>query len=184
MHTEYFWQDLWLRFWWDSSKAPVIVSIFFLLGAILCLSIVFKDHFSGFDFPNIYNLIVGSFCFILFVGTLLSGWIYPYVYENSPNTTLKEEIRTASIVPGSTVWVIKRDADNKPIDVEAHIVFLKKTNSVVVDQSLANEHTPSPDSSTVLIDIPISDCHTTEEDAHAAIAAELSQIGESQWQRM
>lgn len=175
MSANYFWQDLWLRLWWEASDVPASFTIFLLLSGILFFYSLYVRHkYDGIGFCNdpldVLTLIVGAVCVLFFFITILSPWVYPYVYDHSPNTPFKEELRTIDIDQGSTVWVIKRDEQHLPIDVEEHIAFGKTTDHIIIYQTFPYNET-TVDQQNALLHVPINDCYTSKEEAEAFIEA-------------
>lgn len=170
MMRNYFWQDLWLRLWWEASDIPIYLILFLLLSGVIFF---YYRYVIGFVecLPDVLTLIAGSVCVLFSFIALLSPWVYPYVYEHSPNTPFKEELRTIDIEQGSTVWVIKRDEQNLPIDVEEHMAFGKTTEHIIIYQTFPYNETNTVDGQNALLYVPINDCYTSKEEAEAFIEA-------------
>lgn len=176
MLREYFWQDLWLRFWWEFSEAPKSLVIFFLFGAMYFYYSIYTRHkydglgFSIMDSLDRLSLFLIIFNTIFFLITVSSPLVYPHVFVNSPNSPFKEELRTATIVRDSTVWIIKRNDYNEPIDVEEYVVFSKTTDSVIAIQSFTNDDIQN--GTMELVNFPLNECYTSKEEAEAVIEDE------------
>lgn len=179
MSTEFFWQDLWLKIWWflnDTStvKAALLVMV---CGFMIYFEYLRTAKRRGMGVSDIVIYIVGIICVVLCIASIFAPKMYPYVYDHSPETSVKEELRQKALTEGDTVWVVKRDESGTPIAIDEHIIFAKKSNSILVDEALTIDgvYSGNDGSPTVLGSYPISDCYSDKDEAAATIGSALKE---------
>lgn len=152
--NEYFWPDLWLKIWWILDKIPLLGIVFWFIT----LWVIFDIGI--YDVNIIVRGIISVICLLLTIAFLFAPRIYPWVYSNSPETPLKQELRQKSISEGSQVWIIQRNESGIPIALDEHTVFVKTSSSIIVDAVTKNDST-----GIALKSYPIADCFSDKSEA-------------------
>lgn len=182
MESEFFWSDLYLKFWETAAYSPstltdIGLGILLVLVVLIAGVLVTRRENEGKNFLvtlEILILLPGILIIILFLAPEMANEALPLAIKSAPNTPYKEELRQKAMTVGDVVWVVKRDESGTPTSIDEHIIFAKKSDSILVDESLTGgAHSNNTALPISLVSYPITDCYSDKEDAIAFLETTL-----------